>query len=56
LARILMENSVSTADDIYTSSTIDFCEEEGFEPGAAEEMIDAAFDIYGIKEVDIAAA
>jgi hypothetical protein len=56
LARILMENAVSTADDIYTSSTIDFCEEEGFEPGAAEEMIDAAFDIYGDKEVDIAAA
>jgi hypothetical protein len=56
LARILMESAVSTADDIYTSSTIDFCEEEGFEPGAAGEMIDAAFDIYGIKEVDIAAA
>jgi hypothetical protein len=55
LARILMINGVSTADDIYTSSSIDFCEEEGFESGAALEMIDAAFDIYGDKEVDIAA-
>ena len=56
LARILLENGVSTADDIYNSSTIDFCDEEGFEPGAAGDLIRAAFDIYGAKEVDIAAA
>ena len=55
LARILMENSVSAADDCYHSSSIDFCEEEGFEVGAAGEMIAAAFDCYGKKEVDIAA-
>ena len=55
LARILMINGVSTADDLYNSSSIDFCEEEGFEPGAAGDMITAAFDIYGTKEVDIAA-
>jgi hypothetical protein len=55
LARILMINGVSTADDCYCSSSIDFCEEEGFEPGAAAEMIDAAFNIYGIDEVDIVA-
>jgi hypothetical protein len=55
LARILMTNGVSTADDCYCSSSIDFCEEEGFESGAALEMIDTAFDIYGIDEVDIVA-
>ena len=55
LARILMTEGVSTADDCYCSSSVDFCEEEGFEPGAADAMIDRAFTIYGINEVDIAA-
>ena len=45
LAQILMENSISAYDDLYNSSSIDFCEEEGFAAGEAGEMIDAAFEL-----------
>ena len=47
LAAVLMANQVAAGDGIYTSSSIDFCEEEGFEPGAAGEMIRAAFGCFG---------
>ena len=56
LARILLENAVSTADDCYCSSSVDFASEEGFATDDdAHDMIADAFDIYGINEVDIAA-
>ena len=51
LAGILMSNGITSG---YCSSSIDFCEEEGFEPGAAGEMIAEAFDCFGEKEVDTA--
>jgi hypothetical protein len=51
LAGILMKNGITSG---YCSSSIDFCEEEGFEPGAAGEMIAEAFDCFGEKEVDTA--
>jgi len=47
LAAIFMQNSVTAGESVYCSSSIDFCEEEGFEPGAAGEMIEAALDCFG---------
>jgi len=47
LAAIFVQNSVTANESVYCSSSIDFCEEEGFEPGAAEEMIEAALDCFG---------
>ena len=46
LCGILMKHGVSAADDCYCSSSIDFCEEEGFEVGAAGDMIDDAFRAF----------
>ena len=40
LAAILAKIRFSSS---YKSSSVDFCEEEGFEAGAAGEMIDEAF-------------
>ena len=47
LAAIFMQNSVTAGESVYCSSSIDFCEEEGFEPGAAGEMIESALNCFG---------
>jgi len=47
LASIFMQNGITAGESVYCSSSIDFCEEEGFEPGAAGEMIEAALDCFG---------
>jgi hypothetical protein len=52
LAGIFMQNGIAAGESIYCSSSIDFCEEEGFEPGAAGEMIESALDCFGDKVVD----
>jgi hypothetical protein len=44
LAGILMQNGITSG---YCSSSIDFCEEEGFEPGEAAAMIDSASNCFG---------
>jgi len=38
----LIANDVSWNDMLSTSSTIDFCDEEGFEPGEAGYIIEEA--------------
>jgi hypothetical protein len=52
LVGILEEIGYSRSDSIYCSSSIDFCEEEGFEPGAAGEMLEEAVEDFGEKVVD----
>ena len=43
LAGILCSNAITGG---YCSSSIDFCEEEGFAPGAAGEMIQKALECF----------
>lgn len=45
LSKLLIANGVSFQDDLSASSSIDFCDEEGFEPGEAGEIIEAALEI-----------
>ena len=42
LSKLLIANDVSWNDMLSTSSSIDFCDEEGFEPGAAGYIIEEA--------------
>jgi len=44
LLAILEFYDVSAMDDLYTSSDVDFCEEEGFAAGAAGEIIQSAVE------------
>ena len=47
LATLLRDNGVNLQDDLAKSSSIDFCEECGFEEGAAESIIgDALANLY----------
>ena len=42
----LIDLGVNPSDDFYNSSTIDFGDEEGFEPGEAQAIVDQAlFDL-----------
>ena len=52
LVELLERIGYSRSDSIYCSSSIDFCEEYGFEEGAAGEMLQAAVDDFGKKVVD----
>ena len=45
LAEIFVENNITAKDDIYCSSSVDFCEEEGFEVGQVSEMIAEAIEL-----------
>jgi hypothetical protein len=42
----LIDLGVNPGDDFYNSSSIDYCDEEGFEPGEARAIVDQAlFDL-----------
>ena len=46
----LKSNNITTANsDMFCSSSIDFCEEDGMEAGTADAMIDDAFDELGLE-------
>ena len=48
----LQQNNVTSKNcEIMASSSIDFCEEEGMEPGQADEMIDEALDTLNIEAI-----
>ena len=45
LAVLFAANSISFGSHIHCSSSIDFCEEEGFKSGAAEMLITEAIEM-----------
>lgn len=48
----LQQNNVTSENcEIMASSSVDFCEEEGMEPGQADELIDDALDTLNIEAV-----
>lgn len=42
LRKLMVDNGVTAMDDFCRSSSIDFCEKEGFVPGGAQRIIDTA--------------
>ena len=47
----LQQNNVTNENcEIMASSSVDFCEEEGMEPGEAEELIDEALTTMGFED------
>ena len=49
LALLFAANNITYGTSIYCSSSIDFCEEEGFDhPDAAEEMVTAAIEMVAV--------
>ena len=50
LVYILKRNNITTKNsDMFCSSSVDFCEEDGMEAGQADSMLDDAFDELGIN-------
>lgn len=45
LRKLLQDCGISFTDNVCCSSSIDFCEEEGFVPGGAMRIIRRAFDL-----------
>jgi hypothetical protein len=45
LAEVFASLGVTETTEIYCSSSVDFCEEYGWKPGAASAMIQRAFKI-----------
>ena len=48
LALMFAANNISFGHAIHCSSSIDFCDEEGFEPGAAAMMVTAAIEMVAV--------
>ena len=48
LALMFAANNVSYGQSIHCSSSIDFCEEEGFEPGAAAMLVTEAIEMVAV--------
>ena len=49
LVTCLKQNNITTKNsDMFCSSSIDFCEEDGMEAGQADVMLDEAFDELGL--------
>jgi len=45
LCKLLISNGITRLDDFFKSSSIDFCEEEGFVEGGAQKIIDRAINL-----------
>jgi len=54
LAILFAANRISFGSHIYCSSSIDFCEEEGFEEGAAEMLITEAIEMVDTESCSYA--
>ena len=54
LAVLFAANSISFGSHIHCSSSIDFCEEEGFEQGAAEMLITEAIEMVDTERCSYA--
>ena len=48
LALMFAANNITFGHSIFCSSSIDFCEEEGFEEGAAEMLITEAIEMVEV--------
>ena len=48
LALMFAANNITFGQSIHCSSSIDFCEEEGFEEGAAEMLITEAIEMVAV--------
>jgi hypothetical protein len=48
LALMFAANNITYGQSIHCSSSIDFCEEEGFEPGAAAMFVTEAIEMVGV--------
>ena len=45
LRNLMISNGITRSDDFFKSSSIDFCEEEGFVEGGAQRIIDRAIKL-----------
>jgi len=48
LALMFAANNITFGQSIHCSSSIDFCEEEGFEPGAAAMFVTEAIEMVEV--------
>ena len=48
LALLFAANNITYGTSIYCSSSIDFCEEEGFAAGAAEMLVTEAIEMVAV--------
>tara|TARA_R110002153_G_scaffold36601_3_gene108022 strand:+ start:528 stop:761 length:234 start_codon:yes stop_codon:yes gene_type:complete len=48
LALMFVANNITFGQSIQCSSSIDFCDEEGFKPGAAEMLVTEAIEMVAV--------
>jgi hypothetical protein len=48
LALLFAANNITFGQSIHCSSSIDFCDEEGFAPGAAEMLVTEAIEMVTV--------
>lgn len=54
LLDLFIANGITTKDDIYKSSSVDFCEEVGWVAGGAHRVIDRAMAMLVVATKDLA--